>query len=108
MEGAGSRTTQRRVGTIEGLGWTFACAVGTMRAILDERRRHPGVSGSVSGIFLTVVLAQFKGTWCSISRMCICAVGPRLVRGNLTYATEPTSGMMLGEFGRLQPPNSAN
>ena len=82
------------VGTITGVFWTNE----------DGTRQY---SGSVSGYFLTYVMAEFKGSWWyDDPRMCpVCGAGHGWFRGSFTYADGSNKGgFMLAEFGDFLSP----
>jgi hypothetical protein len=63
-------------------------------------------SGHLSGIQLTVVIAELKGVWrYDDPRMCpICGAGRGVFRGSFRYLNEDISGQMRGEFGDFSLP----
>ena len=71
-----------------------------------------GFAGSISGYYLTVVIAEFQGTWWYDDlRMCpVCGEGHGKFRGRYNYSTdEGGGGIMLGEFGDYSlPPDDIN
>jgi hypothetical protein len=64
-------------------------------------------SGYISGYFLTVVIAEFKGKWWyDDPRMCaLCGMGHGWFRGTFKYANNSNNwGFMTGEFGDYLSP----
>jgi hypothetical protein len=65
-------------------------------------------SGWVSGYFLTVIIAEFKGHWWfDDPRMCpLCGAGHGWFRGSFVYANGTNrGGSMVGEFGDFNSPS---
>lgn len=98
-------------GRIEGLWLNYrgepeGHIVGTFWTNSDGTREY---SGSVSGYYLTYVIAEFKGQWWyDDPRMCPlpwCGTGHGWFRGQFAYADGSNrGGMMFGEFGDLLAP----
>ena len=63
-------------------------------------------AGYLSGVMLTVIIAEFKGTWqYDDHRMCpICGSGHGRFLGSFRYMNENVSGEMRGEFGDFSLP----
>jgi hypothetical protein len=97
-----------RRGTFGGI-WVDRCGnpVGVMSGRFWTNEDGLGeFSGTLSGIQLTVVIAELNGIWrYDDPRMCpICGAGHGFFRGTFRYLTENTSGEMMGEFGDLSLP----
>ncbi len=96
-------------GRIEGLWLNYrgepeGVITGTFWTNDDGTREY---SGSVSGYFLTYVMAEFKGTWWyDDPRMCpMCGTGHGWFKGTFTFVDGTNKGgFMLAEFGDFVSP----
>jgi hypothetical protein len=85
----------------------FGVPVGSMagafRTDADGTRRF---EGWLSGVYLTVILAELEGTWsCDDPRLCpACGEGHGRFQGKFRYLNCEKTGVMLGEFGDFSFP----